>query len=216
MLKFIGLLAFAAGLFACFQPQLVEGLLGDSPEQPLSEEVLNASNRGGEGEEYTAYAAGYNAEDFGDAFTSPDEGKFAVKEIAPPTGVWADLLELKFKIYFDKDEDDVVFEPKFSEAIRAHEGMMIEVEGFIIPHDIAAESLSDDAGDKFMFSAFPLISCFFCGEAGAESVMEVTPSEPISYTERKVKIRGRLEFNTTDFMRLPYMLKDVTLADDNL
>jgi len=214
MLKIIGLLAFVVGLIACFQPQIVQDVLGESTEEPMRDQVLDAKQRGLDSEEYTTYAAGYDEDDFGAAFAAPVAEKFPIEEATPPTGPWAALLELKFKIYFDEDVDDVIFEPRFSEPIRAYEGKTIEVEGFIIPHDIAADAMGDetDRGDRFMFSAFPLASCFFCGGAGAESVMEATPKEPISYTERRVTLRGRLEFNTTDPMQLPYLLKDVELV----
>jgi len=218
MLKIIGLLAFVAGLIACFQPQLVEGLLGKSDASSIEEQVLTAGKRGAEDQEegeYTAYAAGYEEADFGDAFTSPNDGKFAIEEAEPPAGPWADLLELKFKIYFDEAVDEVIFEPKFSKSIRAYEGKVIELEGFIIPHDIVVNTTGEenDDGTKFMFSAYPLASCFFCGGAGQESVMEAYPKAPISYTETKVTLRGRLELNTTDPMQLSYLLKDATLVE---
>lgn len=218
MLKIIGLLAFLTGLIACFQPQLVQDLLGKSEQPSIQEQILNAGERGGtdqESEEFTAYAAGYNESDFGDAFTSPNDGKFPLEELEPPAGPWEDLLELKFKIYFDEAVDEVIFEPKFSESIRAYEGKTIELEGFIIPHDIVMNATGEDKddGSKFMFSAYPLASCFFCGGAGQESVMEAYPKDPISYTEQKVTLRGRLELNTTDPMQLSYLLKDATLVE---
>ena len=108
--------------------------------------------------------------------------------------------------------------PKFTKKIRAYENQIIEVEGFIIPYKVAADAMAtlEDDGTKFMFSAFPMASCFFCGGAGAESVMEATPKKPIPYTERKIKIRGKLVFNDTDFLQLPYILTDVEMIDDNL
>ena len=213
MLKVIGLMAVIAGSIACFQSLWVDGLLDDSPAS-LSEKVLNSSNRGGENQEETVYAAGYSEADFGEAFTSPNEGKFVVEAEMQPTGVWEDLLKLKFKISFDEEVDDVVFKPKFTELIRSYEGQVIEVEGFIIPHNIAADAMGDldDQGDKFMFSAFPLASCFFCGGAGSESVMEAFPKDPINYTTQKITVRGRLKLNDKDLMKLPYILENVTLV----
>jgi hypothetical protein len=216
MLKVIGLIVVMAGLITCFQLQWVDGLLNDS-QASLSEKVLTASKRGGdnqEEQEETVYAAGYSEADFGEAFTSPNEGKFAVEEEIQPAGVWEDLLQLKFKISFDEEVDDVTFKPKFTELIRSYEGQMIEVEGFIIPHNIAADAMGDvdDQGDKFMFSAFPLASCFFCGGAGSESVMEAFPKAPINYTTKKITVRGRLKLNDKDLLKLPYILEEVTLV----
>jgi hypothetical protein len=122
---------------------------------------LETTNRGDNNS--TNYAEGYDASDFGEAFESSNEGKFEVVEAAPPVGPWADLLQLKFSINFDKEADDVVFKPKFTSKIKSYENKYIEVEGFIIPYEIAANALGDmsDDGQQFMFSAFPLASCFF-------------------------------------------------------
>lgn len=213
MLKIIGLVAVIAGMFACLQSSWISGILNNS-EDNLTASVMNASNRGMEEAEETVYAAGYSDADFGEAFTSPDEGKFIVEEDLQPGGVWEDLLQLKFKISFDEEVDDVVFQPKFTELIKSYEGQMIEVEGFIIPHNIAADAMGDldDQGDKFMFSAFPLASCFFCGGAGSESVMEAFPKSPINYTTKKITLRGRLRLNDEDLMKLPYILEEVSLV----
>jgi hypothetical protein len=211
MLKIIGIIAVVVSVVVFLKPQW-NSLLQKSGTD-LSAAVINANNRGLE-EEKTVYAAGYNDNDFGDAFASPNEGKFAVQEEVQPVGVWADLLKLKFKISFDEEVDDVIFEPKFTELIRSYEGQIIEVEGFIIPHNIAADAMGDvdDKGEQFMFSAFPLASCFFCGGAGVESVMEAFPKEPINYTDKKITLRGRLELNDKDFLKLPYLLKDATVV----
>lgn len=215
MTQKIGFLLIIAGIVFCLQPDLFKTMLGAKASIPDDHSLIAKSNNRG-GEEETQYAAGYSEEDFGAAFNHPMDGKFPLAESYRPIGPWETLLNLKIKVRFDQEADDVLFEPKFSEKIRAYEGEIIELEGFIIPHDVAGDALSNagDDGTKFMFSAFPLASCFFCGEAGVESVMEVSPKKPVSYTEDKVILRGRLELNGEDLMRLPYLLKDVELVYD--
>lgn len=217
MIKKIGFFAILLGLLVCLQPNLFKGVLwGNESTISIDEESITASSRGIS--EKTEYAEGYSEDNFGAAFAAPMDGKFVVETEEQPSGPWEDLLTLKFAIRFDESVDDVIFEPKFSKKINKYEGKTIEVEGFVIPHDVAADAMAnlDDDGQKFMFSAFPLASCFFCGGAGAESVMEAFPKEPLQYTEQKIKIRGRLEFNTDDFLQLPYLLKDVVLVEDQL
>lgn len=218
MIKKIGFFVILLGLLVCLQPNLFKGMLGmNDSDSSMDEKNLVAAMRGS-GESSTEYAEGYSAANLGDVFDSPMDGKFIVEEEMEPVGPWEDLLTLKFDIRFDESVDDVIFEPKLSKRVRQYEGKIIEIEGFIIPHDIAADAMAsmDDDGQQFMFSAFPLASCFFCGGAGAESVMEAFPKNPLQYTDRKIKIRGRLEFNTTDFLKLPYLLKDAVLVEDNL
>lgn len=218
MIKKIGFFVILLGLLVGLQPNLFKGMLGFNQSDAAIEQAnLVAAMRGGN-EATTEYADGYSADNLGDVFDSPMDGKFIVEKDMEPVGPWEDLLTLKFNIRFDESVDDVIFEPKISKRVQKYEGQIIEVEGFIIPHEIAADAMAniDEDGQQFMFSAFPLASCFFCGGAGAESVMAAFPKEPLQYTERKIKIRGRLEFNTTDFLKLPYQLKDVVLVDDNL
>lgn len=214
MLKKTGFILLVAVLVFLLRPNLFvdKASTETGSDFPQNDDFV-AVNRGDSQE--TSYAEGYNAEDFGEAFESPDEGKFVVQQQTPPAGPWADLLQLKFSIKFDQEVDDVIFKPKFTSKIKAYENKYIEVEGFIIPYEIAANAMGDldDDGQKFMFSAFPLASCFFCGEAGAESVMEVSPKEPIAYSKEKIKIRGKLELNESDYLKLPYLLKDVRLVE---
>jgi len=213
MFKKIGYIVIIIVLLLFLQPSLFKGLLNlDKETFTISEDDSVSINRGYD-EASVAYAEGYSETDFGDEFTSPDEGKFIVKPEEEPVGPWKDLLELKFSINYDEEVDDVIFKPKFTPKIKAYENKIIEVEGFIIPYEIASNSMGDlnDDGQKFMFSAFPLASCFFCGGAGAESVMEVSPKDPIEYTTKKIKIKGRLELNETDYLKLPYLIKNVEL-----
>ncbi|WMX16905.1 MULTISPECIES: hypothetical protein [unclassified Aureispira] len=220
MIKKIGFFIILLSLLVCLRPNLFKGMFSSNESNDkdlIDRENLVAATRG-VGESTTEYAEGYSSANLGEVFDHPMDGKFVVEKEMEPVGPWEDLLTLKFDIRFDESVDDVIFEPKISKRVRQYEGKIIEVEGFIIPHDIAADAMADldDDGQQFMFSAFPLASCFFCGGAGAESVMEAFPKKPISYTERKIKIRGRLEFNTTDFLKLPYQLKDVVVVEDNL
>jgi hypothetical protein len=217
MLKKIGFIAIVLGLLIFLQPTLFKGLLTstDARNSNTEESITDTSTRGNT---KTAYAEGYSEEDFGAEFTSANQGMFPVMAEEQPAGPWEELLKLKFSIKFDEDVDDVIFEPKFTKKIKAFENKVIEIEGFIIPYDIAASAMAslDDDGQKFMFSAFPLASCFFCGGAGAESVMEVFPKNPLSYTDKKIKLKGKFLLNNEDYLQLPYILKDAVFVEDNL
>lgn len=160
----------------------------------------------------TEYAEGYGPKDFGKAFEP--EGLPSGSEGQPsPGGIWDDLLNLKFKIEYDESIDDVVFKPQFTEAIRRHAGKTVDIKGYIIPSEIVAGAMGGTRAGMFMFSAFPNQSCFFCGGAGPESVIEAYPKKPIPYSKESVTIRGRLELNDTDFLRMAYILKDAQLVE---
>lgn len=159
-------------------------------------------------EKPTQYAPGFDSTDFNNIYIHQGEGQDTL--MSPPTGIWEILLTLKFDIRFDAELDDVIFAPKFTKQIKDLENTMIELTGFIIPDDISNISgQTNDKGQRFMFSAFPLANCFFCGGAGAESVVEVFPKSPINYSKDKIILKGKLKLNSDDLLRLPYILEDV-------
>jgi hypothetical protein len=64
-----------------------------------------------------------------------------------------------------------------------------------------------------MLSAFPTATCFFCKGAGPESVMEVYPSKPIPFSKNAVTIKGKLELNELDYLKMAYILKNAQIID---
>lgn len=160
-----------------------------------------------------SYAEGYSDKDFGDTYEMfPDDVDADAK---PQTdGLWEVFLKLTYEIKFDERIDDIAYIPKFTPEIRKYEGKEIELKGYILPHDLTKTAKGmTGKGEMFMFSAFPAATCFFCGAAGPESVMEVFPKKPIPYSKHVVKIKGRLELNDKDFLRMSYIIKDARLVD---
>lgn len=64
--------------------------------------------------------------------------------------------------------------PAYSEALLELDQKTITIRGYLIPTDIT--------GGTFALSAFPFSSCFFCGGAGPESVMELHLSRKESFS----------------------------------
>ena len=214
MFKKLGFIVLVLGLFALLRPSLVQSVFGYQSNKTITKDSVVIEED--VYEKATQYAEGYDANSFGAAFTADSE-MFPIIEDDPPTGTWTTLLKLTFEIEVNEETGDVLYQPQFTKKIEALEGQIIEVEGFIIPHDIAAKTVDiNNDGQRFMFSAFPLASCFFCGGAGAESVLEVYPKEPVPYSKNKVTIRGKLRFNRTDFLQLPYQLDDAVLVEKDL
>jgi len=73
---------------------------------------------------------------------------------------WKDLMNVQFEE--DEEGEDI---PIFSKEIQAYNFQTVMVEGFMIPVDVE--------GNYYVLSAFPYSSCFFCGNAGPESVVEL-------------------------------------------
>ena len=206
---------FKTLLFGNSQPQTEQSALTDSPQrsgkaQTVAFNTLDATDE--PAPNTVQYAEGYSEKDFGAAYQHPAE-MFPEVANAQPEGVWETLLELKYDFKFDERIDDIVYIPLFTPKIRALNGKEIEVKGFILPHDITKMAkTADNKGDMFIFSAFPAATCFYCGGAGPESIMEVFPKKPIAYSKQMVTIKGRLELNEKDYLRATYILRDARLA----
>ena len=91
--------------------------------------------------------------------------------------------------------------PEFSKELMALNGKEIRVKGYVIPVDVEL--------GMYMVSANPFANCFFCGNAGPETVVELFPngSFPRFTTDQMVTFKGILQINTQGEMNaVPYQL----------
>lgn len=91
--------------------------------------------------------------------------------------------------------------PEFSKELMALNGKQITVKGYVIPVDIEL--------GMYMVSANPFANCFFCGNAGPETVVELFPNGkfPRFSTDQVVTFKGVLQINTQGEMNaVPYQL----------
>ena len=78
---------------------------------------------------------------------------------------WELLKNVEFDEIWSEEFQAYYMVPKFSESVKEMDGKEVQIRGFIIPVDIVQ--------DYYVLSANPYSSCFFCGQAGPESVMEI-------------------------------------------
>lgn len=91
--------------------------------------------------------------------------------------------------------------PEFSEELMSFNGKEIRVKGYVIPVDVEL--------GIYMVSANPFANCFFCGNAGPETVVELFPNGkfPRFSTDQVVTFKGILQVNTEGEMNaVPYQL----------
>lgn len=116
---------------------------------------------------------------------------------------WQDLLEVTFQRtpHALLDSADI---PQFTEKVKALNGKKVIVEGFYIP--------VEETGDEkiVILSAYPYVQCFFCGQAGVESIIDVLIKEklPPIKTDTKVRFQGIFKTNADNFDYLIYILED--------
>ncbi len=127
--------------------------------------------------------------------------------VAAQNNVWRTLSKITYKKEYDESMGFKVDVPVFSQDVQALDGKEVVVKGYIIP-------LEDYGGQSnFVFSAFPYSSCFFCGAAGPETVMQVKASAPIEYTSEQITLRGVLSLNNTDRNELMYAISSAVLVE---
>lgn len=120
---------------------------------------------------------------------------------------WKTLSKITFKKQYDELLGFKVDVPVFSPEVKALEKKEIRLRGYIIPTD------GYKSHTEFVFSAFPYNMCFFCGQAGPETVIEVVAKKPVKYTADAVFLKGKLRLNDTDPNRLMYALTEAELSD---
>lgn len=120
---------------------------------------------------------------------------------------WDVLSDVEFKRRYFESENEYFLTPVFGSQVRELEGQEISVKGYIIPLDFDSEVQ--------ILSAFPYSSCFFCGGAGPESVIEIHTREKITglQPDQIVTFKGILHLNSDDIEMLNYILKDAVLVE---
>jgi hypothetical protein len=132
-------------------------------------------------------------------------GSFFKKEVSYLTNpikiTWENLRDVTFKKKWNAAEGMFVLEPQFGAKVMAFKGKEITLTGYMIPVDVDA--------NYYVLSANPFASCFFCGQAGPESVVSVKFKKVTKRfdTDDRVTIRGFFNLNTEDINELNYIVE---------
>lgn len=114
---------------------------------------------------------------------------------------WWQLQDVSFEDVYDSANDLYYLKPIFGDRVLALNNQMIEVSGYVIPVDISS--------GMYVLSAYPFSSCYFCGGAGPESVMQLKfkelPKDKMK-TDDYLTFRGRMKLNSENREDLNYIL----------
>jgi hypothetical protein len=100
--------------------------------------------------------------------------------------------------------------PLFPTEMKVLEGKLVRMTGYVIP----IEETGDDA--VLVLSAVPYSSCFFCGGAGPETIMDIrlkTKSTKHFKKDETLTFRGNLKLNDSDLMFFNYILENAELVN---
>ena len=114
---------------------------------------------------------------------------------------WGYLGDVKYEIEYSEELGYNLHIATFGKSIKNLDGKEVIISGHMIP--------LDPMGISYVLSQNPNSSCFFCGGAGPETVLELElkPSAIKRYeVDSVVEFKGILKLNKIDDKRLTYVL----------
>jgi hypothetical protein len=120
---------------------------------------------------------------------------------------WELLKDVEFDEIWSEEFQAYYMVPKFSNSVKEMDGKEVQIRGFIIPVDIVQ--------DYYVLSANPYSSCFFCGQAGPESVMEIQMIKKYEglRMDQVITFQGTLRLNIDDIYQLNYILEEAQIIE---
>jgi|SRR5688572_22308393 len=116
---------------------------------------------------------------------------------------WDALSDVKFNLKFSPELGMEVTEATFGESLKALKDQQVILKGFMIP--------LDPLSTKYVLSKYPMANCFFCGQAGPETVVELRmhPNSIRRYPMDEVlSFKGYLRLNEKDATALHYIMEE--------
>ena len=119
---------------------------------------------------------------------------------------WNTLTNVSYKTIYDQEAGYVYMKPIFGDELKELDGKEVLLKGYVLP--------MDTEGEQYALSAYPYSSCFFCGGANKESVVELWLQDKGDRfkLDQVVSIRGTLQLNE-DHFGLNYFIKEARAAD---
>lgn len=120
---------------------------------------------------------------------------------------WEVLKDVKFTEEWSEEFQAFYMVPQFGNKVKSLDGKIVQIRGYIIPVDVVQ--------DYYVLSANPYSSCFFCGQAGPESVMEIQLKKQYDglRMDKIVTFKGKLRLNADDIYQLNYVLEDAEVVE---
>ncbi len=115
---------------------------------------------------------------------------------------WETLANLDFKKKWNEEYKMNIEIPVFSNDIKKLAGKPVSIAGFLIP--------ITTYGNEYVLSQNPYAGCYFCGNAGIESVMDLKfKNNAIRYKlDKYVVLQGTLQLNDKDATKFIYTLNN--------
>ena len=127
------------------------------------------------------------------------QGLITSAQVVPIT--WESLADVSFDFQYIPEKNLLDPQPTFPEDLKALDGKKVKIRGYIVPMKVDKKA--------YALSAFPNASCFFCGNAGLETIMELH----IKNKRKSFKIDEFRTFTgtlrlSTEIEELPFVLEN--------
>lgn len=132
---------------------------------------------------------------------------FSFSSSEPIKITWEILKDVKFADKWSDEFQAYYAVPSFGNNIKKYNGQEVQIRGYIIPIDIV--------DGYYVLSANPYSQCFFCGNAGPESVMEIQMKKEYRdlRMDQIITYKGKLRLNKDDIYQLNYILEDAEIVE---
>ncbi|RED99798.1 hypothetical protein C7460_10780 [Marinoscillum furvescens DSM 4134] len=118
---------------------------------------------------------------------------------------WDTLQKLELVKAYDEFLGEETEVPVFSEELKSFDGKEVTLQGYVIPLQSSLEQR------YFVLSRFPYNNCFFCGNAGPETVAEIYTDKVYSDQDQHVEVTGILKLNADDPLHLFFLIEEATV-----
>lgn len=119
---------------------------------------------------------------------------------------WSHLADVTFEDRYYEDFDQYLPYPTFGQSVKDLENKEVQISGYIIPIE----------PERYILSQNPFASCFFCGGAGPETVLELEMKsyDKTYYTDQYLSFKGTLKLNISDIDKLNYLLQSAEEVEE--
>ena len=119
---------------------------------------------------------------------------------------WSHLADVTFEDRYYEDFDQYLPYPTFGQSVKELENKEVQISGYIIPIE----------PERYILSQNPFASCFFCGGAGPETVLELEMKsyDKTYYTDQYLSFKGTLKLNISDIDKLNYLLQSAEEVEE--
>ena len=117
---------------------------------------------------------------------------------------WDDLEDVSYSIKNGSGDEMVWGKPKFGDSLKELDGKKVAITGYVLPITVDRK--------EFILSRYHFAECFFCGNGGPETIMEMKLKEDVKkpVIDRPVRFVGTLKLNKKPY-ELMFFLEEAEM-----